>query len=85
MKKGALVSSLAMAPAARVGRWGGVGTRESPAPQGWMAKGKNARNPGSKVFLGTEKKAEKEVLLLTGVRTCTMSPPLPRMGGKRHF
>lgn len=70
MKKGALVSSLAMAPAVRVGRWGGVGTRESPAPQGWMAKGKNARNPGSKVFLGTEKKAEK-------VQVCVHAQCLP--------
>lgn len=59
MKKGALVSSLAMAPAVRVGRWGGVGTRERPGAPGIDGERKECKKPGSKVFLGAEKKAEK--------------------------
>lgn len=59
MKKGALVSSLAMAPAVRVGRWGGVGTREGPVPPGWVAKEKNAKSQGQKSFWEQRRKLRR--------------------------
>lgn len=65
------------------GEWGAGGrehARGARRPRDGWPKKRMQETPGSKVFLGTEKKAEKGVLFLTGVCTCTMPARFPEMG-----